>query len=141
MYLVKFVKTTKTISPLTLVCLINEQVRLFFWTRVLCQHKNPHWKPHIKYHFFYFSCPENYLGDYCQHENPCYAGGRKCQNGGTCRVLESHDRVPTFKCECPIGYTASFCEIEVWNLDIENWHTSCNFNSISPFTSIHFIKK
>ena len=60
-----------------------------------------------------FSCAENYLGDYCQYENPCFAGGRKCQNGGSCRVLESADRVPTFKCECPIGYTASFCEIEV----------------------------
>ena len=70
--------------------------------------------------FSFSSCPENYLGDYCQYENPCFAGGRKCQNGGSCRVLESPDRVPTFKCECPIGYTASFCEIEVQHIKILN---------------------
>ena len=62
---------------------------------------------------FYFSCPANYVGEYCQYKNPCTSGGQKCQNGGTCNVVMSRTRGPTFQCSCPIGYTASFCEIAV----------------------------
>jgi Notch-like protein len=53
------------------------------------------------------------VGEYCQYKNPCTSGGQKCQNGGTCSVIMSSTRGPTFQCVCPIGYTASFCEIAV----------------------------
>ena len=44
-----------------------------------------------------FSCPPEYVGEYCQHKNPCNTGGLKCQNGGTCNVLMSATRGPTFQ--------------------------------------------
>ena len=62
-------------------------------------------------HFPLFRCPSAYTGEYCQYQNPCNTGGQKCQNGGTCSVIMDPNRGPTFKCTCPIGYTASFCEI------------------------------
>jgi Notch-like protein len=62
---------------------------------------------------FFSSCPADHVGEYCQYKNPCTSGGQKCQNGGTCNVHMSRTRAPTFQCSCPIGYTASFCEIAV----------------------------
>ncbi|KAG1689633.1 Neurogenic locus Notch protein [Nymphon striatum] len=57
-----------------------------------------------------------YLGEYCQHVNPCHSGpGPRCQNGGTCDVKMSLTAGPQFSCSCPIGYSASLCEIEVPN--------------------------
>lgn len=54
-----------------------------------------------------------YVGEYCQHLNPCHTGpGPRCQNGGSCRVRESYGGgTPTFMCSCPVGFTASLCEI------------------------------
>lgn len=69
--------------------------------------------PIIRYDF---SCPPIYLGEYCQHVNPCHSGpGPRCQNGGTCSVKMSVTAGPQFTCSCPIGYSASLCEIAVPN--------------------------
>lgn len=55
------------------------------------------------------------MGEYCQHLNPCHTGPR-CQNGGSCRVKESSGGgTPSFTCSCPVGFTASLCEIPIEN--------------------------
>lgn len=55
------------------------------------------------------------MGEYCQHLNPCHTGPR-CQNGGSCRVKESiGGGTPSFACSCPVGFTASLCEIPLEN--------------------------
>lgn len=65
---------------------------------------------------FCFSCTAKFVGEYCQHMNPCYTGpGPRCQNGGSCRVLETPNASPSFMCECPVGYSASLCEIKEEN--------------------------
>lgn len=62
-----------------------------------------------------FSCTTKYVGEYCQHRNPCLTGPR-CQNGGSCHVRESPGGgTPSFVCSCPVGYTASLCEIRIDN--------------------------
>ncbi|XP_011068649.1 PREDICTED: neurogenic locus Notch protein-like [Acromyrmex echinatior] len=61
------------------------------------------------------SCTSKYVGEYCQHLNPCYTGSR-CQNGGSCRVREGiGGGTPSFTCSCPVGFTASLCEIPIEN--------------------------
>lgn len=63
-----------------------------------------------------FSCTAMYVGEYCQYMNPCHTGpGPRCQNGGSCNVRSSPTSSPTFWCTCPIGYSASLCEIPVAN--------------------------
>ncbi|KAF7417377.1 hypothetical protein HZH68_000030 [Vespula germanica] len=63
----------------------------------------------------YFSCTSKYVGEYCQHLNPCHTGPR-CQNGGSCRVREIiGGGTPSFTCSCPVGFTASLCEIPIDN--------------------------
>ncbi|KAL6264585.1 hypothetical protein P5V15_004687 [Pogonomyrmex californicus] len=60
-------------------------------------------------------CTSKYVGEYCQHLNPCYTGSR-CQNGGSCRVREGiGGGTPSFTCACPVGFTASLCEIPIEN--------------------------
>jgi len=62
------------------------------------------------------SCTAMYVGEYCQYMNPCHTGpGPRCQNGGSCNVRSSPTSSPTFWCTCPIGYSASLCEIPVAN--------------------------
>lgn len=62
------------------------------------------------------SCTAKYVGEYCQHLNPCYTGpGPRCQNGGSCRVQQAPDSSPHFVCDCPVGYSASLCEIREAN--------------------------
>ncbi|KAG7209250.1 hypothetical protein KM043_015371 [Ampulex compressa] len=61
------------------------------------------------------TCTSKYVGEYCQHLNPCHTGPR-CQNGGSCRVRESiGGGTPSFACSCPVGFTASLCEIPIEN--------------------------
>jgi Notch-like protein len=63
-----------------------------------------------------FSCTAMHVGEYCQYMNPCHTGpGPRCQNGGSCNVRSSPTASPTFWCTCPIGYSASLCEIPVAN--------------------------
>lgn len=86
----------------------------------------------------YPSCPSAFTGEYCQYQNPCNTGGQKCQNGGTCSVVMSPTRGPAFKCTCPIGYQASFCEIAVSNnpcteSPCQNGGT-CSLQSLSNYT-------
>lgn len=62
------------------------------------------------------SCSSLHTGEYCQHPNPCHTGpGPRCQNGGTCNVLTNSTSGSLFTCSCPIGFSASLCEIPVPN--------------------------
>lgn len=65
---------------------------------------------------FFFSCTSKYVGEFCQHLNPCHTGpGPRCQNGGSCEVQVTFDGSPSFKCNCPFGFSASLCEIPIPN--------------------------
>lgn len=65
-----------------------------------------------KFFIFNFSCTSRNVGDRCQFVNPCHNGrGPRCQNGGQCIVKYKDGVVPSFTCQCPIGFTASLCEI------------------------------
>lgn len=55
------------------------------------------------------SCTSRYVGEFCEHANPCLTAPR-CQNGGTCEVLIK-DGQASFQCKCPVGFSASLCEI------------------------------
>lgn len=62
--------------------------------------------------FFFSSCTSRYVGDFCEYTSPCHTGpGPRCQNGGSCTVIVNKDLAPSFACRCPIGFTASLCEI------------------------------
>lgn len=64
---------------------------------------------------FICSCTSRYVGEFCEHLNPCHtSSGPRCQNGGICEVDYS-SAVPSFRCRCPIGFTASLCEISERN--------------------------
>lgn len=65
--------------------------------------------------FICFSCTSRYAGEFCQHLNPCHSeSSSRCQNGGTCRVRTgAGGGPPSFVCECPLGFSASLCEIRV----------------------------
>ena len=66
---------------------------------------------------FIYSCTSKYVGEFCQHPNPCHTGaGPRCQNGGICEVVTYRDGTPQFSCRCPLGYTASLCEIREDNV-------------------------
>lgn len=58
---------------------------------------------------FLFSCTSRYVGEFCEFTNPCLTAPR-CQNGGTCKAV-IRDGQSTFECACPLGYSASLCEI------------------------------
>lgn len=62
----------------------------------------------------YCSCDTRYVGDYCEHRNPCLTGHGRCQNGGTCQVAFRNGR-PGISCLCPLGFEESLCEIAVAN--------------------------
>ena len=65
---------------------------------------------------FIFSCSSKFVGEYCEHPNQCHSRPR-CQNGGTCVVgYKEDDGTPKFTCKCPIGFTASLCEIREKNV-------------------------
>ena len=67
-----------------------------------------------------------------------YFVAQKCQNGGTCSVIMDPRVGPTFKCTCPIGYQASFCEIAVSNNPCTNSPCqnggTCSLQSLSNYT-------
>ncbi|KAJ8673042.1 hypothetical protein QAD02_004303 [Eretmocerus hayati] len=51
-----------------------------------------------------------------KYRNPCLTGQKTCQNGGTCKVREdAAGGTPSIACSCPVGYTASLCEIKIEN--------------------------
>uniref|UniRef100_A0A672LG93 Neurogenic locus notch homolog protein 2-like n=1 Tax=Sinocyclocheilus grahami TaxID=75366 RepID=A0A672LG93_SINGR len=57
----------------------------------------------------YCRCAPGFLGEYCQHKDPCYVG--YCLNGGECTV--SVASVPgSPSCVCPLGFTGQRCEIQ-----------------------------
>ncbi|XP_017479439.1 PREDICTED: neurogenic locus Notch protein-like, partial [Rhagoletis zephyria] len=63
-------------------------------------------------------CPPRYAGHLCEHTNPCFAANR-CMNGGTCQTITSPHSPPTFKCLCPLGFSASLCEVEEPNVCLQ----------------------
>jgi hypothetical protein len=79
--------------------LVNQLVRFVKWFVLFC-----------------CSCTSKYVGEYCQHLNPCHTGpGPRCQNGGSCQVRVSAGGSPSFTCLCPLGFSASLCEIPIAN--------------------------
>lgn len=56
-----------------------------------------------------FSCTSRYVGEFCEYTNPCLTAPR-CQNGGTCETVIRDGQV-SFQCKCPLGFSASLCEI------------------------------
>lgn len=56
-------------------------------------------------------CASGFLGEYCQHKDPCQPG--YCLNGGNCSVSMSAGMpVPgSATCSCPLGYTGQHCQI------------------------------
>ncbi|KAK9747253.1 EGF-like domain [Popillia japonica] len=97
------------------------------------------------------SCSSKYVGEYCQHSNPCHTGAR-CQNGGSCQVRVSPGTSPSFTCVCPLGFSASLCEIRIANScdsrpclnggtcslkSLESYQCSCT----SGYTGIHCEKQ
>lgn len=84
-----------------------------------------------------FSCTSRFVGEFCEYSNPCHTGpGPRCQNGGTC-VVTYKDSVPGFTCRCPIGFTASLCEIPEKNVcdsgPCQNGGT-CNLQSLEKYS-------
>uniref|UniRef100_A0A672IXN3 Neurogenic locus notch homolog protein 2-like n=1 Tax=Salarias fasciatus TaxID=181472 RepID=A0A672IXN3_SALFA len=58
----------------------------------------------------YCRCASGFLGEYCQHKDPCHPG--YCLNGGNCSVSMS-DGVPvpsSASCTCPLGFTGQHCQ-------------------------------
>lgn len=55
-------------------------------------------------------CAPGFLGEYCQHKDPCQPG--YCLNGGNCSVSTSAGvPVPgSATCSCPLGYTGQHCQ-------------------------------
>ncbi|KAG8517651.1 Neurogenic locus notch protein 2, partial [Galemys pyrenaicus] len=50
-------------------------------------------------------CPEGFLGEYCQHRDPCEKS--RCQNGGTCVAQAMLGKA---SCRCAPGFTGDDCQ-------------------------------
>lgn len=86
---------------------------------------------------FLYSCSSRYVGEFCEYLNPCHTvSGPRCQNGGSCTV-SFKDGIPSLLCSCPIGFTASLCEIPVKNacdaVPCQNGGT-CALQSLDKYT-------
>uniref|UniRef100_A0A674MY80 Notch receptor 2 n=1 Tax=Takifugu rubripes TaxID=31033 RepID=A0A674MY80_TAKRU len=59
----------------------------------------------------YCRCAPGFLGEYCQHKDPCQPG--YCLNGGNCSVsMSAGVPVPgSATCSCPLGYAGQHCQI------------------------------
>uniref|UniRef100_A0A665WAB6 Neurogenic locus notch homolog protein 2-like n=1 Tax=Echeneis naucrates TaxID=173247 RepID=A0A665WAB6_ECHNA len=58
----------------------------------------------------YCRCAPGFLGEYCQHKDPCQPG--YCLNGGNCSVsMSAGVPVPgSATCTCPLGFTGQHCQ-------------------------------
>lgn len=126
-------KKYKLTLPFSLIC-----CNFFFLSRLNC------------------SCTSRYVGTFCEHLNPCHtSSGPRCQNGGVCEV-DYTSAVPSFKCRCPIGFTASLCEITERNAcdsgpcqnggschlkSLQDYHCSCAQGYTGKTKMLFFIKK
>ena len=81
-------------------------------------------------------CPSDFVGEYCTYPNPCHTSQQRCEHGGSCRVVLKPNSAPTFACDCPVGYTSSFCEIELPNVCQSNpcKNGVCKLESLQNFT-------
>ncbi|KAF4523892.1 hypothetical protein B566_EDAN016177, partial [Ephemera danica] len=83
-------------------------------------------------------CTSTFVGEYCQHPNPCRTGPQpRCQNGGRCNVRDAIMGAPSFWCTCPIGFSASLCEIPVANAcDSSPCHHggTCSLTALDKYT-------
>ncbi|XP_059995194.1 neurogenic locus notch homolog protein 2 isoform X4 [Lagenorhynchus albirostris] len=53
----------------------------------------------------YCKCPEGFLGEYCQHRDPCEKN--RCQNGGTCVAQAMLGKAT---CRCAPGFIGEDCQ-------------------------------
>ncbi|XP_039624856.1 neurogenic locus notch homolog protein 1-like [Polypterus senegalus] len=59
-------------------------------------------------------CRPEYIGEFCQHPNPCSAGPSPCANSGTCVPSYPNAASPSnFTCVCAPGWTGSLCSINI----------------------------
>lgn len=56
-------------------------------------------------HSFLHRCPAGFLGEYCQHRDPCQKD--RCQNGGTCVAQAMLGKAT---CQCAPGFTGEDCQ-------------------------------
>ncbi|KAH9488478.1 Neurogenic locus notch protein 1 [Bulinus truncatus] len=54
-------------------------------------------------------CGENYLGEYCQDDNPCRNGF--CMNDGKCDVIHNSNGDAKAECTCPVGFVGKICDL------------------------------
>ncbi|KAJ8985696.1 hypothetical protein NQ317_014345 [Molorchus minor] len=83
------------------------------------------------------NCTSKYVGEYCQHLNPCHTGpGPRCQNGGSCQV-RLRQRFAQFH----VSVSARFQCVAVRNTDrelvrptavSERWHLLAEVPGILP---------
>lgn len=87
-------KTFSSPTALLMFFLFNKMFHLSFLISVLCV----------------FRCLPGFLGEYCQHKDPCHPGF--CLNGGNCSVsLSAGVPVPgSATCTCPLGFTGQHCQ-------------------------------
>lgn len=57
---------------------------------------------YILYVNAHFRCGENYVGEYCQDDNPCRPDAHFCENNGTCRIITTADGFKG-RCDCRLG--------------------------------------
>lgn len=108
------------IKPMVSKCLLKGHFS--YWRNFVIYFKSMTKKiNNVKYYLLnhyisFFSCTSKYVGEYCQYLNPCHTGpGPRCQNGGSCQVRVSPGSSPSFTCSCPLGFSASLCEIRIAN--------------------------
>lgn len=50
----------------------------------------------------FFRCGENYVGEFCEDDNPCRPDAHFCENNGTCRIINTADGFKG-RCDCRLG--------------------------------------
>lgn len=110
-------------SPFCFVCLrCQVHMLICLLVKLICLLYCLYWRPisfqfwafNLFHHWFVFwcvsRCAPGFLGEYCQHRDPCLPGF--CQNGGNCTVTMSLGvPVPgSATCSCPLGFTGPHCQ-------------------------------
>ncbi|KAK0065725.1 neurogenic locus notch protein 1, partial [Biomphalaria pfeifferi] len=54
-------------------------------------------------------CGDNYIGEYCQDDNPCRNGF--CMNDGKCDVIYNQNGDAKAECTCPVGFVGKICDL------------------------------
>lgn len=58
-------------------------------------------------------CLDNFTGYLCEYSNPCLSS--PCKNGATCVIASITQTGPTYRCNCPTGFTGTNCDVNINN--------------------------